>query len=277
MKSIIKRVLKALGIYKPLSKVLFNMRYGSQRVYHLKFDKLALQFNTEDDYSKRWFYPRYAKGNIHEPAIVKFLCSTLTKQDTFIDVGANLGYFTCVSASLSGQVYAIEMDPKCIALIKGNAAINHFTHVQVINAAVSDVRGKLHIPNLNAPNPGLMLANGPDANTLSVDALVLDEFVRENQIVPTFFKIDAEGAEFKILTGMKELLARGGFKMLVEVHCDKIIKLGATFRDVLSLLERNGWAMQEIIEHRDFDMKTRAIDATSELSGNVMIFATKGN
>jgi FkbM family methyltransferase len=275
MKRLVLRLLKIFGAHKPILKAWFNYRFAKRNIYRLQFDRLSLRFSTMDKYSKYWFYPRYANGNTHEPAVVRLLCEVLTKEDTFIDVGAHIGFFTCVAAALAGRVYSLEMDPKCIPLIERNLNANQFTDVDVVNVAASNVVGKLHIPSLAFPNPALMVAAGQGASTLSVDAVTLDQFMRDNQIAPTFIKIDVEGSEFKVLTGMKDLLKRGGFMMLVEIHCEKLEQLGASSRDVLCLLEQYGWSMYEINEYREFDLKMASIDSDSELLGCPMLFATK--
>lgn len=51
----------------------------------------AVRFALADDYSRRWFLPRYATGRIHEPVATGFILERLRPGARFLDVGANLG------------------------------------------------------------------------------------------------------------------------------------------------------------------------------------------
>ena len=124
----IKKILRAIGLYDVLKRIRFNWKYGKVNSYKLVYKELNLEYSCEDSYSKKWFYPRYDNGRMHEPALINILLQELNPNDVFIDVGANLGFFTCIGSALCsrGTVVAVEMDPKCIPLIKRNLQINHW-------------------------------------------------------------------------------------------------------------------------------------------------------
>ena len=62
-----------------------------------------------------------------EPFETSLIVSRLNTGDVFVDVGANIGYFTLIAASLvgdQGQVYAFEPDPENYRLLEKNCAHN---------------------------------------------------------------------------------------------------------------------------------------------------------
>lgn len=69
-----------------------------------------IDYSTEDEYSGRWFFPRYS-DKIHEPKSTELLIRLSQDAENGIDVGANLGWFACIAASISSAtVHAFELD-----------------------------------------------------------------------------------------------------------------------------------------------------------------------
>ena len=91
----------------------------------LTIDDISVLFSTEDEYSKRWFFPRYEGGKIHEQQVTELVLETARKSRCFVDVGTNLGWYTCLVSrcTLQGVVYAFEMDDLNYALLKENLRI----------------------------------------------------------------------------------------------------------------------------------------------------------
>lgn len=56
----------------------------------------------------------------------------------WIDLGANIGAFTCLVASRGVPVVAYEPDPGCFAMLEQNVRLNGLRNVEIINAAVVD-------------------------------------------------------------------------------------------------------------------------------------------
>src|SRR5258708_6765018 len=69
------------------------------------------------------------KRRVHEPGLTKFLtnCFPEGTGGNFIDIGANIGYFSCLMAKLagsSGRVLAFEPEPRNIELLERNSRLN---------------------------------------------------------------------------------------------------------------------------------------------------------
>ena len=71
----------------------------------------------------------YRRG-YHEPGLTKLLLTRFadTSENNFIDVGANIGYFSCLMSKLAGptgKVLAIEPEPNNLKLLENNVRLNH--------------------------------------------------------------------------------------------------------------------------------------------------------
>src|SRR5438094_79318 len=72
---------------------------------------------------------------------VKVLKSILRSQDTYVDVGANIGHLA-IEASLlvgrSGKVFAFEAHPRTAYFLHSNIWLNKLSNIRVVQAAVGE-------------------------------------------------------------------------------------------------------------------------------------------
>ena len=98
-------------IKKYLSNVLFKRHNnGISLISYLGVN--AFGFNNQKD-TQKLKYGLY--GEINE---LTFFKKQFSKNDTFLDIGANMGFYTVLAAKFVNQVVAIEPIRKNVALIK---------------------------------------------------------------------------------------------------------------------------------------------------------------
>lgn len=149
-----------------------------------------------------------------EPELSRLIKRCLTKDSFFIDVGANIGYFTCLAAHSigvqgSGSVFAFEPNSHLRSILEKNVAINWSSaRVRIFSSAVSESGGEavLYVPRSKGVNGSLAkLPRGGDFWEERVSKVMLDDVVKlENQDV--LLKIDIEGFELAALRGASSLL-----------------------------------------------------------------------
>jgi FkbM family methyltransferase len=273
-------LLKTTGLFpfaKRVKKRIQLRKYANVHVVNLDLGEIQTVFSTDDWYSKGWFFPRYDGGRIHEPVVTDAFKKYVNEQSVVLDIGAHLGYFTCVAAKLAphGETHAFEVDPKCISLIHRNVALNKLTNVTVNHAAVSNHDGLEKIPVLEHPNPRLSIETNA-GGFIEVKAIRIDDYVSENNLSPDFVKIDVEGAEWKVLNGMKETLDRREIVLLVEVHVEVLRDhFDVDYRIIIAFLNERGFQIKDIISHRGNESEMRNVDTNTKLSGNTMLLCTK--
>src|SRR5262249_887460 len=76
-----------------------------------------------------------------EPCLTCWILEQLAPGDVFIDVGANIGYYSLLASKLVGEfglVVAIEPSPTIFNTLKNNLALNKARNIRLVNMAVSD-------------------------------------------------------------------------------------------------------------------------------------------
>jgi precorrin-6B methylase 2 len=77
---------------------------------------------------------------VWEPRITGWVSRHLAPGDTFIDVGANIGYYSLLASPLvgkTGTVVAIEASPRTFDDLLFNLELNNVSNVRPVNVAVS--------------------------------------------------------------------------------------------------------------------------------------------
>lgn len=163
-----------------------------------------------------------------EYALTRMVLALVRDGATFFDIGACFGYYTVMASDLvgsKGNVVAFEPTPRTFRLLERNTAGRE--NVTVLPFAAYAKRGVVKIrdygPSFAAFN-SLMEPRLEESErrrvreqTHLVPAVSIDEIVADLGYVPTFIKIDAEGAELGILEGMGQTLRNHRPMITLEV------------------------------------------------------------
>ena len=195
----------------------------------------------------------YARGDVELP-VQEALAARLHPGGVFYDVGANVGFFTVIGARLggaTGRVVALEPVPANAALIRRNCDLNGFGGVLVIEQAASDSIGigELILAR-HSGGAALSTASRPvDATTtIDVELTTIDALVDELALPPTLVKIDVEGAELAVLTGMADTLARHRPTIVCEIDDGDRRRYQEKHDECVDLLEESGYRITELAD-----------------------------
>ena len=184
---------------------------------------------------------------------------------TVVDVGANVGWYTLLAASVvghRGRVVAIEASAANVELLRRSVAMNGFGNVEVIHAAVSDREGELryHADDSN----GFVATPDEVPGGAAVRAAPLDRLLADEPRVDVV-KMDIEGSEGRALAGMTVTLARHRPLVFTEFSAGAL-RLVSKMEpaDVLAAWRRAGYALR---------VQPRSGDAASEPQDDATILA----
>lgn len=177
---------------------------------------------------------------VFEPNLSAFLREDLAPGDVFVDVGANVGYFTLLAAKLvgpSGRVVAVEAAPATFAALQAAIARNGAANVRAINEAAFDEVSRLAIYTVddeeNAGGASVVKAVGPPI--AEVPARPLADMLTGDEIAGLrLMKIDVEGAEVRAVAGLLAAVARmpAAVQFVVEVLPETRAEIIAQFAGV---------------------------------------------
>ena len=193
----------------------------------------------------------YVRADAYEPEVGACFRRILRPGMGVLDIGANIGYFTMLSAGLvgpAGYVLAIEPNGRNVRLLEASRRANGFAQVTVAQLAAGADTGVLvlHRSHSNgttsAPGDGLAALLG--AETVGC--------VRPDALVPAtrridLIKVDVEGAEYLALRGSAEIIRRDRPVIISEFSPNLMPGIsGVSGPDYLAWLTGCGYALSVI-------------------------------
>jgi FkbM family methyltransferase len=143
-------------------------------------------------------------GHSHEPLTLALFERLLGPGDTFVDIGANVGYFSLLAAQRvgpQGRVYSLEPNPAALGKLRTNFALNPALHAEIVAAAVSDRTGEVRLVQPDPWNLGGTRID--ERGSVVARCAPLPELVPALLGHPTqLVKIDVEGHEPAVLRGI---------------------------------------------------------------------------
>lgn len=172
------------------------------------------------DADDEWITPALVATQGWEPGETALLGERIKPAMTFLDIGAHVGYFTCLAARLVGPrglVLAFEPSPRNYELLLANVWRNGFFNVVCFPWAIGAEPGivDLHYSSTNTGDHRVY-ASEPGRRSTPVRVAALDSIDALRPPVD-IVKIDVQGAEEAVIRGMSEML-RGSPSVLVTAE-----------------------------------------------------------
>jgi FkbM family methyltransferase len=165
----------------------------------------------------------------YERGVTRALMSFVKEDTRFLDVGANIGYFSLLVGRRcpQGCVWSFEPDPGNFRLLRTNVVMNDLEAViSAHGLAVSDRNERLYLSDLgHGSNIGARFTARDEqtlkercaagaAETLVVEAVAIDSFLAEERV--DLVKVDVEGFEPSVFRGMEETMRRNSPVIFAE-------------------------------------------------------------
>lgn len=169
-------------------------------------------------------YPGAILGTT-EAALLPWFARHVRSGETWLDIGAHYGYTSMALSRLvgaTGRVFAFEPVAATAACIARTRELNHLSQLTIVPVGLSaDPVIRSHFLPVSR---GMADSTGPPtAPHQAIDAVSLDSFwdsLSEGDAIVHGVKIDVQGMEGEVLSGMRNLLRRWRPRLVVEFHRD---------------------------------------------------------
>lgn len=193
------------------------------------------------------FRALFVRG-VYDPNLIVTVNTLLHKGGTFIDVGANMGYFSLLASKVvgeDGRILAIEPSSRDFTRLVDNVNINRLENITPCRIAISDKKGmtKLSVAceersSLNTLGTsfgfkGIEKVAVEDVNTDTIDAIVEKEGIKSVDVL----KIDIEGSEMVALRGAKNTIEKFRPVILLGTNEGALSACGVEIKDLKALLK----------------------------------------
>ena len=147
-----------------------------------------------------------------ETVEMNILKQLMEASDVFVDVGANIGYYTCLACSLGKKVLAFEPQQQNLSCLLANVITNNFTSLaEIFPVGLGEAPGILTLYGASGPSASLVSGWAGYSNKFRqmIPINTLDTFLSGRSLDNAMaIKIDVEGAEFRVLKGAIDTLNR---------------------------------------------------------------------
>ena len=215
--------------------------------------KTKYQFRLKANLTNPEHQYLYFYGTHDERYIVTKLLNIIKPGDMCWDIGANIGFYTCLLASLvedSGAVVAFEPAARTYGYLKENVSLNQFTNVTVVNKGLGDKQEQrlLHYSEagLAEGTASLKYADGRAASE-RVTLDTIDNLIPELP-TPEFIKIDVEGYQLEVLRGAEHCLKTHAPLLMAELK-DVGETNRAIFGEIEDYVANLGYQLYKIRKH----------------------------
>jgi len=183
----------------------------------------------------------------------------LKRDSVFVDVGANVGYFSLLAAAHCTQVVSFEPNPFCVSQLRSNIELNRFQNIDVRPIGLSDCRGTgtLHVSG-GGTNVGAGTLNRVTGTAIPIQLETLDDQLQQTS--PSLIKIDVEGAELQVLRGAARILHHDAPDVICEVSEYSLRRLGSSKDELYEFMTSNGYNCEIVSPIRRSNATKASVD-----------------
>lgn len=198
---------------------------------------------------KLYVTPRYVKrykDNQYEPFSSAIVKNYLRPNSTFVDVGAHYGYYSILAYLSQENVKVISVEPvkENFEILKKNIQAHKVRNYELYNLAASD-KEETKFLNITEASDSVGFYNHPLTRTvkrIKIKTVPLDQLLQGQKI--NFIKLDVEGHELPVLSGMKQILRNNrDLLLLVEFYPELQKRAGYNPEELVKRLETLGFEL----------------------------------
>ncbi|KAL3884521.1 hypothetical protein ACJMK2_024655 [Sinanodonta woodiana] len=260
---------------RPGPKIACVLTYTKPQFFICPYER------EEDIHVSRWL----RREGIWDGMRTGYLKSTLENypESTLIDIGAHIGYFTVLAATVGNSVVAVEPYDRSVTLIRRSVALNDLnSKVRIISKAISANRTTMYLSQGDSNDIGSIRAipvkeaNQIDNSESGVEAITIDDlipFIKSKEVI---MKISIEGHECAAMQSAIKIFEEKIVRYIfIEWHVIRDTVYGINpdcptdkARELVSRLHSLGYTPYEYLPR----IKELAIDRVTQWSASGVLF-----
>lgn len=229
----------------PLASALKRLLFIRRRILKTKLGSFFI------DPASNFGFTLFSKGR-YEPEMIDALQRLLVPGDTFLDIGANEGYFSVLASRLvgaTGSVIAVEPQSRLQSVLFRNIAENGAFNLQVFQRVLADSAGVATLslsPDMNTGSSGVFRTARYRVPSEQVPQTTLATFLGLLSVERIkLMKMDVEGFEYEVVLGSKDVFRSGRIEYIaLELHPQFLERRGKSESDILAFLHECGYVVQ---------------------------------
>lgn len=204
----------------------------------------------------------------YEKELGDLIRKLLKPGDVFLDIGANIGYFSLLAAKHEPTANIVSFEPvsSVFKKLEENISLNMTKNVNALNLAVGERNEEREIYISDQDNTGMSSFKKPEnysGRTERVKVITIDEWFRSSAM-PTIdlIKLDVEGSELVAIKGMRETLNICKPLLAVEINPETLSQFHLMPEDIFqylgelrfrSFLILSGGALKQINSYQSYE------------------------
>lgn len=185
---------------------------------------------------------------LYDPQEIRWISDNLRPGDCFLDLGANIGFYSLVASravGAGGRVVAVEADPSTVTLMQRNLDLNDAANVTIVNAGLSDQVETLRLGVNTSGNRGGSSFLKDSTESVLVECLPLAQLL-DNEGVRKVAgaKLDIEGFEARVLSRFFSDVDRDLYPHFLIVEDWGLWDDSGTDGDLLTLMREHGYRLE---------------------------------
>ena len=263
----LKKLLNNLLILKQKGPVLVSTRYD--------FNLICMDpINDKGVEKSLYINGTYEAGTLY---VIKKI---LKEDDTFIDVGANIGLMSLFASRVVGDngfVYSFEPEPTTFMILKENIKINKITNICAYDIGLGNIESKHFIyEHLDVGRGGASLIkplNQSNYKKYETYIETLDDFILKHKITNIrMLKIDVEGWELHVLRGAKFLLQSTQAPIICIEYSNLVPQGSRQILDIYYFLSNNNYSIYKLKRGKEIQSKLVKITGIADLPHHDNLF-----
>lgn len=188
-----------------------------------------------------------------ESHMTGWMHDALRPGDTFVDVGANIGYYSVLAGlrvGTGGRVIAVEAHPGLATLLRRNVTINGlhgrttvWSRAAWSSAGTLTFHQRVHYSansSIGASGADALVQLADEEETVQVEGVTVDSLLEDLDRVDVM-KVDVEGAEVHAFTGLTATIERNpGIQVMFEWSPEQLRQVGSEPAALVDLLSGLG-------------------------------------